>query len=109
MSALLRELTDGGLGVTSLRRTHATLRSALADAVRAQLVWMNVAAVAMVPKRIKTKVRPWESEDLGPSSTTSRGTSSRPHLRVDRRQRGYGLARRWDFGGRTSTLGAATW
>ena len=65
VSAVLRDLATGGLGITSVRRVHATLRSALSDAVRADLVITNVARNAVVPRQTRTKPEPWRPEALG--------------------------------------------
>ena len=65
ISALLRDLAAGGLGITSVRRVHATLRSALGDAVRAELVQTNAATNAVVPRQARPKNHPWEPEELG--------------------------------------------
>jgi integrase len=61
---MLRALADGGLGTTSVRRVHATLRSALSDAVRAELVLSNAAKNAVVPRHARPKVHPWQPEEL---------------------------------------------
>ena len=53
------------LGVTTVRRVHATVRSALRDAVRAELVEYNAAQNAVVPSAPKFRVKPWEPEELG--------------------------------------------
>ncbi len=69
MTDLLRCLRDGSLGkplgVTTIQRLHATLRSALNDAVRAELIEINPAINAAVPKSIRPKVHPWEPDELG--------------------------------------------
>ncbi len=53
------------IGPTSLRRLHATLRSALGDAKRQGLVKSNAATDATVPRTERPKVRPWEPAELG--------------------------------------------
>ncbi len=71
VSRMLRELAASNetrartIGPATLRRVHATLRSALADAVRSELVRRNAATDASVPKAERPKVRPWEAEELG--------------------------------------------
>jgi integrase len=69
VSKLLVDLADDhdgrGLGVTTVRRVHATLRSALSDACRNELVSTNVAAKATVPRLTKAKVNPWQPRELG--------------------------------------------
>jgi len=53
------------IGPTTIRRVHATLRSALTDAVRHELVRRNAAKDARVPKAVRPKVHPWEPVELG--------------------------------------------
>jgi integrase len=53
------------MGPASIRRVHATLRSALGDAKRQGLVRTNVAVDAMLPTASRPKVRPWEADELG--------------------------------------------
>lgn len=71
VSRMLRDLAEANdtrarkIGATSLRRVHATLRSALGDARREGLVKTNAAADATVPKAGRPKVRPWEADELG--------------------------------------------
>jgi integrase len=65
ISGMLRGLTEQGTGATSVRRIHAVLRSALADAVRSGLVRANAASTAIVVKRSRPKVNPWSAQELG--------------------------------------------
>lgn len=71
VSRMLRDLAESNagrarpIGPTSLRRLHATLRSALADARREGLVKINAASDATVPRAERPKVRPWEAAELG--------------------------------------------
>jgi integrase len=53
------------LGPSSVRRIHATLRSALKTATADDLIAQNVAAGVGLPKATRPKVRPWEPEELG--------------------------------------------
>jgi integrase len=66
---LLRELAVDDEGRprsgATLRRVHATLRSALASAVRRRLVPYNAAADVDLPRTQRPKVHPWEPEELG--------------------------------------------
>lgn len=48
-----------------MRRIHATLRSALNDAVRRRVIPYNPAALAELEPTRRPKVRPWEPEELG--------------------------------------------
>jgi len=63
VTGLLRQLSSDGLGPTTVRRVHATLRSALGDAVRAELVQVNAATHAVAPKVPRPKVDPWQPEE----------------------------------------------
>lgn len=65
VSEVLRTLIASGLGVTTVRRVHATLRSALSDAVRAELILSNPATHATAPRHQRPKISPWEPEELG--------------------------------------------
>lgn len=70
VTAMLRKIGAKQPGVrqtgpATVRRVHATLRSALSAAVRAQLVAVNAAVNAELPTVTKHKVRPWEPAELG--------------------------------------------
>lgn len=70
IQAMLRAVSKGrggkpGPGAASVRRVHATLRSALTSAVRQQLVVFNPAATIELPAAPRPKVRPWEPAELG--------------------------------------------
>jgi len=52
-------------GPSTVRRVHATLRSALSDAKRRRLVSYNAAVDVALPKTGRPKVRPWEPDELG--------------------------------------------
>jgi integrase len=52
-------------GPSTVRRVHATLRSALATAQRRRLVPYNAAVDVELPKVSRPKVRPWEPAELG--------------------------------------------
>ncbi len=62
---VLRTLIASGLGVTTVRRVHATPRSALSDAVRAELILSNPATHATAPRQQRPRISPWEPEELG--------------------------------------------
>lgn len=53
------------LSPSSVRRIHATFRSALNDAVRRRMIRYNPAALAELEPSRRPKVRPWEPEELG--------------------------------------------
>jgi integrase len=61
---LLRDLRTAGRGPTTIRRIHATLRSALTFARRARLVPYNAATDVALPSASPAKVRPWEPAEL---------------------------------------------
>ena len=70
VAALLRTVAQGqpgkpAPGPASVRRVHATLRSALTSAHRQQLVAFNAAANLDLPAAARPKVRPWEPAELG--------------------------------------------
>ena len=69
VEALLRSVTVDESGrrrsAATVRRIHATLRSALASAVRRRLVPYNAAADVELPRTKRPKVRPWEPAELG--------------------------------------------
>lgn len=52
-------------GPTSVRRVHATMRSAFATAKRRRLIGFNPAADVDLPDAPRPKVRPWEAGELG--------------------------------------------
>jgi integrase len=64
---LLAALGKTGLSGSSIRRVHATLRSALATAKRRRLIPVNPASNEAVdlPAVARPKVRPWEPGELG--------------------------------------------
>lgn len=62
---LLEKVAEGRPGPATVRRVHATLRSALTSAVRQQLVAVNVSANVDLPTAPRPKVRPWEPGELG--------------------------------------------
>jgi integrase len=53
------------VGPATVRRIHATLRSALSTAKRKRLIAYNPAADIELPKAVRPTVRPWEPEELG--------------------------------------------
>ncbi len=56
---------ERAVGPTSLRRIHATLSSALAAAVRHDLIGRNPAAHVELPAATAPRVQPWSAEELG--------------------------------------------
>ena len=61
---LLHDLRTTGRGPTTIRRVHATLRSALTAARKGRLVPYNAATDAALPNVQPAKVRPWEPDEL---------------------------------------------
>jgi integrase len=65
VQAMLGKISSDTRGPSSVRRVHATLRSALGSAKRQQLVAFNAAADLELPAATRPKVRPWEPEQIG--------------------------------------------
>ncbi|WP_327168059.1 hypothetical protein [Streptomyces subrutilus] len=62
---LLAEVNDGKRKTATVRRIHATLRSALTTAVKQQLITFNMAKNVELPTSQRPKVIPWEPAELG--------------------------------------------
>lgn len=62
---LLTSLDNGKRKAATIRRVHATLRSALSTAVRRRLITFNAAKDVDLPVAQRPKVKPWEPEELG--------------------------------------------
>jgi integrase len=65
IAGLIKSLQDAGRGAVTIKRIHATLSSALTDAVQDGLLAENVAAGARLPKVEKKKIKVWEPSDAG--------------------------------------------
>jgi integrase len=65
VAGLIKGLQDDGRGAVTIRRIHATLSSALTDAVQDGLLAENVAAGARLPKVEKKKIKVWEPAQAG--------------------------------------------
>ncbi|MEO5313174.1 tyrosine-type recombinase/integrase [Pseudarthrobacter sp. CC12] len=65
VAGLIKALQDAGRGAVTIKRIHATLSSALTDAVQDGLLAENVAAGARLPKVEKKKIKVWEPSDAG--------------------------------------------
>lgn len=65
VAALVRGLQDDGRGATTVRRIHAVLSSALADAVQDGLLAENVAKGARLPRVDRQRVEVWTPEQAG--------------------------------------------
>jgi len=61
----IEALIDSGRGATTIRRIHATLRSALNNALERDLIDYNPAARVKLPRIEKAKLRPWEPVEAG--------------------------------------------
>ncbi|HEX8095075.1 tyrosine-type recombinase/integrase [Jatrophihabitans sp.] len=66
---LLREAAKAGngrnMGPASIRRLHATVRSALGTAKRRRLITFNPAVDVELPSAPRPRVQPWEPAELG--------------------------------------------
>lgn len=70
VKTMLRAITAGrngrpGPGPATVRRVNATLKSALASAMKEQLITYNAAKLVELPKAERPKVTPWEPTELG--------------------------------------------
>ncbi|MCU1591667.1 MAG: integrase family protein [Frankiales bacterium] len=87
------------LGPSTVRRVHATLRSALASAKRRRLINYNPAVDIDLPKVSRPKVRPWEAAELGAFLDSLRGHRLAPlfeTIAATGLRRGEALGLRWD-------------
>lgn len=65
VSAMVQQLQDDGRGAVTIRRIHATLSSALGDALREDLIEDNPAAQIRLPKAEKKRIKVWEPAQAG--------------------------------------------
>jgi len=65
VSQWIDAMGEEGRGTVAIHRAHATLRSALAAAVQADLLEVNPAASVKLPKSTTRRVEPWEPADAG--------------------------------------------
>ena len=87
------------LSAASVRRVHATLRSALASAKRRRLITYNPSADLDLPKVTRPKVRPWEPDELGAFLDAAAGDVFGPLFEVMAMtglRRGEAVGLRWD-------------
>ncbi len=87
------------LGPATVRRVHATLRSALASATRKRLIAYNPAVDVDLPKARRPKVRPWEPHELGAFLDSIGGDRLAPvfeTIAATGLRRGETLGLRWD-------------
>ncbi len=64
LNAMYADLTEQGLGHTTVSGIHTTVRRALADAVRWGLVAKNVATLASAPRPDRTEMKTWTAPEL---------------------------------------------
>jgi integrase len=62
---LLATLDNGRRKAATVRRVHATLRSALSTAVRRRMITFNAAKDVDLPASQRPNVKPWEPAELG--------------------------------------------
>ena len=65
VAGLIADLQGAGRGAVTIKRIHATLSSALADAVQDGLLGENAAAGARLPRIEKNRIKVWEPADAG--------------------------------------------
>jgi integrase len=87
------------LGAASVRRVHATLRSALSSAKRKRLIPYNPAVDLDLPRVSRPKVRPWQAAELGRFLDVARADRLSPVFELMAAtgvRRGEALGLRWD-------------
>ncbi len=87
------------LSPASIRRVHATLRSALGSAKKKRLVPFNAAEDLELPRAARPRVHPWEAEELGRFLDHAQGDRLAPLFEVAAYtglRRGELVGLRWD-------------
>ncbi|URN12506.1 hypothetical protein LUW77_15010 [Streptomyces radiopugnans] len=84
---LLTALDNGKRKAATIRRVHATLRSALSTAVRRRLVTFNAAKDVELPRTQRPKAQPWELSRAGRVPRPHRHAPPRCTVRGHRRYR----------------------
>jgi integrase len=64
LEKLYRQKLDAGLSARRVRYIHVTVRKALKDAVRLQLLPRNVADAAIPPRAVKTEIEPLTQDQM---------------------------------------------
>ncbi len=64
LERLYRQKLDAGLSARRVRYIHVTIRKALKDAVRLQLLSRNVADAAIAPRAVKTEIEPLTHDQM---------------------------------------------
>lgn len=73
LEKLYRQKLDTRLSARRVRYIHVTIRKALKDAVRLQLLPRNVADAAQPPKPVKRKIKPLSQEQMRALLDAARG------------------------------------
>ncbi|QIN82503.1 tyrosine-type recombinase/integrase [Rubrobacter tropicus] len=73
LERLYRQKLDAGLSPRRVRYIHVTIRKALKDAVRLQLLSRNVADAAIPPRQVKTEIDPLTQDQMRTLLDASRG------------------------------------
>ena len=73
LEKLYRQKLDSGLSPRRVRYIHVTIRKALKDAVRLQLLARNVADAAIPPRQVKSEIEPLTQDQLRTLLDASRG------------------------------------
>lgn len=73
LEKLYRQKLDAGLSPRRVRYIHVTIRKALKDAVRLQLLSRNVADSAIPPRQVKTEIEPLTQDEMRTLLEVSRG------------------------------------
>lgn len=72
LEKLYRQKLDAGLSPRRVRYIHVTIRKALKDAVRLQLLARNVADAAIPPRQVKSEIEPLTQDQMRSLLDTSR-------------------------------------
>jgi integrase len=73
LETLYRQKLDAGLSARRVRYIHATIRKALKDAIRLQLLSRNVADVDIPPRPVKREIEPLTKEQMRTLLDAARG------------------------------------
>ncbi len=73
LEKLYRQKLDSGLSPRRVRYIHVTIRKALKDAVRLQLLSRNVADAAIPPRQSKSEIEPLTQDEMRSLLDVSRG------------------------------------
>lgn len=65
VAGFIEDLEKAKRGATTIRRIHATLRSALTDALERDLIDYNPASHVRLPSVTKARISPWEPDEAG--------------------------------------------